>query len=810
MNTETNPCPAEIPNENEGSGDISEEWMPFLETYEQALRRGETRTPEQWLCDHPQLPKDLHGGLDQLYWLYGSREQAPALPAVLSPLPSVPGYEVLELLGRGGMGVVYKARQQSLKRIVALKMIRDGALADEEARKRFRREAVAVARLRHPHIVQVYEIGEQDGCPFFALEYVEGGSLAQRVRGTPQAPGEAARLVETLARTMSYAHQQGVVHRDLKPSNVLLVSGGVVSGDGPDTTHHSPLTTHQPKITDFGLAKQVNPTATGAGSETQSGAIVGTAAYMSPEQADGQTKAVGPGADIYSLGTILYELLAGRPPFGGATLVATMQQVLHDEPMPPRRLQPHVPRDLETICLKCLHKEPNKRYATAQDLAEDLRRFQDGEPIQARPIGSWERGIKWARRRPTAAALAVVSTLAGLLFVIGGVWSNAALRAAAAREHRKAEEAQAQQALAAAHMHSALDLCEEPLLEMNGAEPAKAPEPRYFRRDFLFNTAILCQKLLADTENPDRQFQRGIGRAFHVRGMYHYLLNERTKAQADYLEAVGRQEKLVSEFPGEQDYRLDLAITYHSLGILHEALDHEHESPDHKQEAAKYYESIAKLFDSLPAGNQRVARYAIKLSEKLWVLGKPKEALDWQNLVINWLEAGLRQQSLSDSQRMALPHTYFIRAGLLVELGRHKQAMDDFDRALEAKRGPPFDLPCRLARAVCLARIGDHGHATAEAETLGADARATPGHLCEVACAYALSVEAVRRDAMLPSAERTNLAERYGARAVALLARANAAGFFEDPTNLELLKNDPDLDALRPRADFEKLLNDGR
>jgi serine/threonine protein kinase len=347
--------PAGVPDGNEAITEIREEWVPLLEAYEEALRHGDARPPERWLSDHPQLPKALHEGLEQLYWLYRSGEPAPALPVVFHPpLPSTSDYTALEVLGRGGMGVVYQAWQKSLKRVVALKMIREGALADEESRQRFRREAEAAAHLRHPHIVQVYEVGEQGGGPFIALEHVGGGSLAQKIRGTPQPPGAAARLVETLAGTMSHAHQQGVVHRDLKPSNVLLIGEA-------DT----PLGRCVPKVTDFGLAKQLNFPPASAGPQTQSGAIVGTAEYMSPEQAAGQSKAVGPAADIYALGTILYELLTGRPPFKGATLVDTLQQVLHDEPLSPRHLQPKVPRDLETICLKCLHKGPEKRYATA-------------------------------------------------------------------------------------------------------------------------------------------------------------------------------------------------------------------------------------------------------------------------------------------------------------------------------------------------------------------------------------------------------------------------------------------------------------
>jgi WD40 repeat protein len=296
------------------------------------------------------------------------------------------------------MGVVYKARQLGLERNVALKMILAGGLAGTEEVRRFRREAEAVARLQHPNIVAVYEVGEwraadaSPAVPYFSLEYVDGGSLADRLKGTPVAPREAAVLTETLARAVYHAHQHGIVHRDLKPANILLENGGL------------------PKIADFGLAKQLDDS-----SQTRSGAVLGTPSYMPPEQARGETQQVGPAADVYALGAILYEMLSGRPPFRGATIVDTLEQVCGQEPVAPTRLAPNVPRDLETICLKSLQKEPHKRYASAQELAEDLRRFLDGEPILARPAGTLERLRKWARRRPAVAALSAVLLLTAVV-----------------------------------------------------------------------------------------------------------------------------------------------------------------------------------------------------------------------------------------------------------------------------------------------------------------------------------------------------------------------------------------------------------
>ncbi len=314
--------------------------------------------------------------------------------------PAVAGYTLLAVLGKGGMGVVYKARQERLNRLVALKMILAGPHADARDAARFKIEAEAVARLQHPNIVQIYEVGEHGGLPFFSLEFVSGGSLSDRLGGAPVPPAEAARLAETLARAAHAAHRAGVVHRDLKPANVLLT---------PDGT---------PKITDFGLAKKLDD----ASGQTVSGAVMGTPSYMAPEQAAGQAHAVGPAADVYALGAVLYEMLTGRPPFRGDTLLDTLEQVRSRDPEPPRRAAPKVPRDLETICLKCLEKSPAKRYPSAEELADDLRRFLANEPIRARPARAWERGAKWARRRPTAAALLGLTASLLLAAVVGVLW----------------------------------------------------------------------------------------------------------------------------------------------------------------------------------------------------------------------------------------------------------------------------------------------------------------------------------------------------------------------------------------------------
>ncbi len=311
----------------------------------------------------------------------------------------VPGYDFLAEAGRGGSSVVYKALHRQLNRIVALKMILAGSHASAMQLARFRQEAETVARLQHPNIVQLFEIGEHAGSTYLALEYVEGGSLAQKTAGVPQSPPDAARLVELLARAVEYAHASGIVHRDLTPSNVLLTADGA------------------PKLTDFGLARRLDDTA----GLTATGTVLGTPGYLAPEQARGDLAAIGPATDVYGLGAILYYLLTGRPPFQAATAVKTVVQTVEQEPVPPHRHNPSVPRDLETICLKCLAKDPGRRYATAADLADDLRRFLADEPIRARPVGRLERAGRWCRRNPWLAGMAGVTTLLLLLLAISGI-----------------------------------------------------------------------------------------------------------------------------------------------------------------------------------------------------------------------------------------------------------------------------------------------------------------------------------------------------------------------------------------------------
>ena len=369
--------------------------LDLLERWEEQYRRGEDLTPESLGVTDPALIGALRELIRKQKRLYArlNLANAPADEAAGAgePLPSFPHHEILSEIGRGGMGVVYKARDLQLDRVVALKTITEFRTATPEQLDRFLDEARAAARLRHPNIITIHAIGVHQGRPYFSLEFADTGDLKHQLAAKPMASRQAAELVETLAKAVHVAHLAGIVHRDLKPSNILLSAEGV------------------PKIADFGLAKLLDADS----ARTLSGQVLGTPSYMAPEQAEGHSKQVGPAADIYGLGAILYHALTGRPPFLGESQLETLKLVTSTEVVSPHLLRPDVPRDLETICLKCLDKDPHKRYASANDLADDLRRFLEDRPIRARPAGPAGRLWRWSRRNPWVAGLSatVVATL---------------------------------------------------------------------------------------------------------------------------------------------------------------------------------------------------------------------------------------------------------------------------------------------------------------------------------------------------------------------------------------------------------------
>lgn len=445
-------------------------------------------------------------------------------------LPRIPGYQVIGVLGVGGMGQVFKAKDLRLDRLVALKTVsRDHA--SPEMRLRFRVEGKALAKLDHPNIVKIYDVDEHLGSPYFSFEYLEGGSLDHKLAGNPQTPQTSARLIETLARAIHWAHQKGIVHRDLKPANILLTLDG------------------QPKITDFGLAKRLEDDSF----QTRTGDILGTPAYMAPEQSTGDAALVGPPADVYALGVILYEMLTGRPPFRGVNTLETLQLIRSAEPVPPNRLRPGVPRDLETICLKCLEKVPARRYASGEELAEDLNRFLTHQSIRASRTTLPVRVTRWMWRKPELAALVVVINIAVLAFALLAAWSFVRLRDLASRADNRSRIARS----------VVDDLYSQFAEEWLAEEPYRDP----IRQDFLEKAVRLYQEFAK--ESPfDPTLQQETAQAHYRLGQIYRILNRNAEAQSAYGQAISIQRRIARESSANQSYRQDLGNSYASIGEL--------------------------------------------------------------------------------------------------------------------------------------------------------------------------------------------------------------------------------------------------
>jgi tRNA A-37 threonylcarbamoyl transferase component Bud32 len=478
-------------------------------------------------------------------------------------VPAVPGFAIEAELGRGGMGVVYRARQAKLNRTVALKMVLAGGHASPQERTRFLAEAEAVAAVQHQGIVQVYELGTCGDQPYFALEFCPGGSLAGKLAGTPLPARDAAAMVERIARAVQAAHEKGIVHRDLKPDNVLFAADGT------------------PKVTDFGLARRVE----GDSGLTRTGAIMGTPSYMAPEQAAGK-KEIGPAADVWALGAILYECLTGRPPFRAATALDTVVQVVSDEPVPPRKLVPGLPRDVETVCLKCLQKEPGKRYGSAVALANDLNQFLDGKPITARPVPAWERAWKAAKRRPAVAAalaaaiLAVVSVVAVVLAKNAELKQerdtandlryeaevrNETIRTLNRNVEKALESSEEERKKAHARLGKAVEAVEKTLARAGTARWAREPALAAERRQVL-EDAVAFYESFKDADAADPLVRRQAATAYRRVGGLYLLLAENGKAITALARARAIDERLVAEYPSDPGYSADLAESLMYVG----------------------------------------------------------------------------------------------------------------------------------------------------------------------------------------------------------------------------------------------------
>ena len=513
------------------------------------------------------------------------------------PRAVVPGYRLQRELGRGGMGVVYLATQDGLNRQVALKMVLSGDHASATEKGRFLAEAEAVAAVRHPGVVQVFDFGTHDGRPFFALEFLPGGSLSDKLKGTPLPAKEAAKLVETIARAVQAAHDVGVIHRDLKPGNILFDADGV------------------PKVTDFGLARK-SDTNTGL---TATGAILGTPSYMAPEQAEGR-KDVGPSADVYAVGAILYECLTGRPPFRAATPLETIHQVLKDDPVPPSRFSPKLERDAETVCLKCLSKDPRKRYPTAGAVADDLHRFLTGEPIVARPVSAVERGWRWVKRNPLLTAVFVgvpVLLTASTLVVLVAFLMTATANVKLAAERQKADnqrvEAEQQRELARTRLEKAIEAVDKMMMRVNGERWATNPALQDERRQVLEDAVAFFTGFTGEDSADPRVRAEAAKAHTRVAGAY-MMLSDLDKVTTAATNAARLYDGLMAEFPDDPEYLAAASEAHSHLGNA-AALAARYDA------ALREYARAVELADAARAKNPDSALYKLRAVEARSSLG---------------------------------------------------------------------------------------------------------------------------------------------------------------------------------------------
>jgi len=675
----------------------------------------------------------------------GSHGPVPKLPpegfALLAP-PREPDeigrlgpYRVLGVIGRGGMGVVFRAEDPRVKRGVALKVLLDARSADPQYRVRFQAEAEAAARLRHPKIVQLLEVGEQAGRPYLVLEYVAGGSLADHLAARPQPPRASAELLAALAAAIEHAHQHGVVHRDLKPSNILL----------------SPESKVLPRITDFGLAKRLDEEGL-----TLTDDLLGTPSYMAPELTRGR----GPGgdheaADLYGLGAILYELLTGRPPFRGETVADTLEQVRTLDPVPVRRLQPKVPRDLETICLKCLEKEPARRYPTAQALADDLGRFLRGEPIQARPISRRERLWKWARRKPALAALLGVSGLSLAIVVAGALVYNARLESALKEAEDNAREARQQHKRADTSYRAARETLDRMRIRLEEKGMGEVPQLKEMQRALLEDELKFYEGALRQSDDPDPAVRLDLAWAYKHAANIQFLLSR----GADGLKNLGQAIALLEALPAPDREALEaqklLADCYAergSLAVSTSFTDGEHDL----LRALAIMEPLVRAYPNDPVRRYAVAMANHKLGLAYHAVGRTAEAVRHTLRAVALQTALAREFPWIDDHQAVLAEHYLILAVFYDSLGRKADATAAADHADRLLRALVARHPGEIHYALPLAMVCIN---RASLLSQPAENKAALALLTEAA---ELTEDALRREPTLGHARQTAISAHRG------------------------------------------------
>src|SRR5579884_4319814 len=624
-----NPEPSMLPERDERLGEILAAWI-------EAAERGETPDSAEWLARHAEFADELKEFLANrarlqeaakpLYQAvrtlaavapsngdtprFMSQESTGVLPAETMIGRSVGEYDLLEQIGQGGMGLVYRARHRRLQRLVALKMLRTNVLSAAGDVQRFRNEAEVLAQLDHPHIVPIHDVGEHEGRVYFSMKLIEGGGLDGQLERFRDDPQGAARLVAQVARAVHHAHQRGILHRDLKPSNILLDREG------------------QPHVSDFGLSKRIESD----GSLTQTGAIVGTPQYMAPEQTSGRKGAVTTATDVYGLGAVLYALLTGRPPFKGETVLETLEQVREREPEPPRRIHAKVDRDLETICLKCLYKEPQGRFESAQALAEDLERWLGGKPIWARRRSAWESLWIWVRLRPALAALMLVTVLSILGYLGGLLWYNLQLQESAWREHQQAEEATRQRDLAQEQRRLARAAVDKMYSEVAEKWLANQPDMQRLQVQFL-EEALQFYQEFANVTTRDPDVRAEAGKAYARIARISYNLGRRDVALENCAHGIAIFQRLIDEFPDDREYSYELGQCYFWRAICQGSFE---QGVEDDRRAIALFESLASRFPAEVRFRVALAKSLGNLSNPLMECDLPQaDELRWRSMVLH-------------------------------------------------------------------------------------------------------------------------------------------------------------------------------
>ncbi len=720
-------------------------------------------------------------------------DEAPTLDATPGPLIPTPNltndfgdYELIREIARGGMGVVFQARQKSLNRIVALKMILAGQLASKEQVRRFYSEAEQAGRLDHPNIVPIYQVGEHQGQHYFSMKLIEGGSLSTQLETYRKSYREAARLIATVARAVHYAHQRGVLHRDLKPGNILLDSDG------------------QPHVTDFGLAKHLGPER----GDTQSGAILGTPGYMAPEQAAG-SKDLSVAVDVHGLGAILYELLTDRPPFSADTTMAVIMQVMTQEARRVRQLNSKVPADLETICMKCLQKEPSRRYASAAALADDLDRFLAGEPIHARPISRVERVIKWARRRPTAAALLVIVCLTVAALLIGGWWYNAKLQAALTQSEQSERQARIARDQVTETFERSLTTIDDMLINFDG-RLANMENMDSVRLEFLNEFLKVSQRLNQERPN-DPMARRQLGRVWSRVAHLSEQNGHYNDGDQAFREAIALQQGLVEEFPKHAQYQIDLANTCSQHARLLLKQGNAAEAKTTMLRAIEVQSQLAEEFPTEQAYKLRLIRYRFELGNVLEEAGKLSEARAAYQESMKAVEKLLQDNpdnpsyhhflgTVADGLAALEAESNSDEAQRLLELAlcKRRSAVHLAPRNLQYNRDLLYSY---FQLADLLKTRHKHAELAKLGEALASESADSKNDFYNAACLFSLASEAAKK-VHAPN----ELVEQYAVRAVKHLQRAFQAGYGPQPDERDHLDKDPDLNPIRQRDDFKAIV----